>query len=96
LFLACRDLLMRLLEPVSDWRITLKQVMKHKWFLGSEHIPRSIPLGDMMYQKKELCEPVLTYMKYTLRIRTKDAINAVVSNRLEIIINKKNLEYSPK
>lgn len=72
---------MRLLEPVSEWRITLKQVMKHKWFTGTEHIPRSIPLGDMMYQKRELCEPVLAYMKLTLRIRTKDTINAVVSNR---------------
>ena len=81
LFTACRDLLMRLLEPVSEWRITLKQVMKHKWFTGTEHIPRSIPLGDMMYQKRELCEPVLAYMKVTLRIRTKDTINAVVSNR---------------
>lgn len=80
-FTACRDLLMRLLEPVSAWRITLKQVMKHKWFTGTEHIPRSIPLGDMMYQKRELCEPVLAYMKVTLRIRTKDTINAVVSNR---------------
>ena len=80
---------MRLLEPVSEWRITLKQVMKHKWFTGTEHIPRSIPLGDMMYQKRELCEAVLAYMKLTLRIRTKDTINAVVSNRytVEKIIN---------
>ena len=77
---------MRLLEPVAEWRITLKQVMKHKWFTGSEHVPRSIPLGDMMYQKKELCESILSYMKFHLKIRTKDTINAVVSNRYKVII----------
>lgn len=77
----CRDLLMRLLEPVPEWRITLRQVIKHKWFTGTDYIPRCTSLGDMMYDKKELCESVLSYMKYNLKIKTKDTINAVVTNR---------------
>ena len=79
---------MRLLEPVPDWRITLRQVMRHKWFTGTNYIPRSISLGDMMYSKKELCESVLTYMKYGLKIKIKDTINAVVSNRYDTLLVK--------
>lgn len=76
---------MRLLEPVPEWRITLRQVIKHKWFTGTDYIPRCTSLGDMMYDKKELCESVLSYMKYNLKIKTKDTINAVVTNRCAYI-----------
>ena len=76
---------MRLLEPVPEWRITLKQVMKHRWFDNIESTPRTLSLGDIMYNQKELCESVLSYMKHSLKIKTKDTVNAVVSNRYVLI-----------
>ena len=58
----CKDLLMRLLEPVPEWRISLKEVTKHKWIDNKVHIPRPlsvvIPTNIVpgLYTRKELCE----------------------------------------
>lgn len=67
---------MRLLEPVPEWRISLRQVMKHRWFKDGASIP---PIFDDTVN--QLVESILQYMKINLKVKTKDAINAIVSNR---------------
>ncbi|XP_002154410.3 uncharacterized protein LOC100214698 isoform X1 [Hydra vulgaris] len=77
----CRDLIMRLLEPIPEWRITLEQVLHHKWFKSLEKIQCHVSLGDVMSANKQLCKSVLTYMQQVLNIDYNEAATAVFSNR---------------
>ena len=67
---------MRLLEPVPEWRISLRQVMRHSWFKDSNCIP---PAFDDKID--HLSEVLLNHMKTNFKIKKKDAVNAIISNK---------------
>eukprot|EP00118_Oscarella_pearsei_P004321 m.18291 g.18291 ORF g.18291 m.18291 type:complete len:802 (+) comp27635_c0_seq2:83-2488(+) len=78
---ACRDLLVRLLNPRPEQRITLQEVFKHPWITDDGLDPLPVLPYPNRLSSQSLNESVLQHMSENMSLCYSEVVAAVAGNR---------------